>query len=289
MEIWRLNHPEFGLVEVEHGYDAEFLDTYPSWPQDPPADETGARRSFSRAPADAGMVQRLTALRDNPPLRLQVKVDGEVRRRVDGVSSGRIPLQRHIEDKLSPSITSGVRRDRPHLRIQSNFFNDLLSIEYREGSEVVEFDPPPGTRGEARRNAMESSSFKRVAIPLAAGLGRGGWALAVIFLSPLIGRLIGWLLSFLPDWELPSLPDIQLPVPRLPAISLPVPAWPAVSLPELPPWLIFLLEYSKVWVPLLIGAGIGVLALRNHRRSERQKHAWRETTRIDAPKNLTAE
>ena len=33
MEIWRLDHPEAGLLEVERGYDAEFAEQG-EWPKD---------------------------------------------------------------------------------------------------------------------------------------------------------------------------------------------------------------------------------------------------------------
>lgn len=34
MEIWRLDHPEAGLLEVERGYDAEFAEQG-EWPKEP--------------------------------------------------------------------------------------------------------------------------------------------------------------------------------------------------------------------------------------------------------------
>lgn len=271
MEIWTFHHPEHGFIEVEHGTDEEFRERYPSWPVPP------------ESAADEEIGNGLRTKQGKSPLRLQVKVNDEVRRRLSSVPSGRVPLQRHVGDKLSSVSTATVHRDKPHLRIQSNWRQDILTIDYREGADVVEFDPPPGSRGEARRQAMESSSFKRVAIPLATGLGKSGWALGVIVLGPLVARLISWLLSFLPDWDLPPLPQISLPLPHLPQIALPVPDWPSISVPELPEWVLFLIEYSKVWVPLVIGIAVGVIAIRNHRRSERKKRQWQEQRRIDAP------
>ena len=53
--------------------------------------------------------------------------------------------------------------------------------------------------------------------------------------------------------------------------------WPDLDLPEVPEWVLWLLEYSKIWVPVVVGIVIGVVALRNHRRSEREKAAWQET------------
>src|SRR5699024_1902043 len=47
-------------------------------------------------------------------------------------------------------------------------------------------------------------------------------------------------------------------------------------LPEvnLPGWVEFLLEYSKVWVPLLVGVAVAVMAVRHARKSRRIKKAW---------------
>lgn len=271
MEIWTFHHPEQGTIEVERGTDDEFRERYPSWPAAP----TSA--------GDEDMGNALRTKRGKQPIRLQVTVNGVVRRRLRSVPTGRVPLQRHVGEKLSSVSSATVQRDKPHLHIQSNWRQDLLTVDYREGSDIVEFDPPPGSRGESRKKAMESSSVKRVAIPLATGLGKAGWAIAVIVLGPLIGRLLSWLLSFLPDWDVPPPPQIPLPVPQLPQISLPVPAWPSISVPGLPEWVLFLLEYSKVWIPIVIGIAFGIVALRNHRRSERKKQQWREQQRIDAP------
>lgn len=279
METWTFKHPEHGLIEVERGFDTEFRGEDPAWPQDPPTDDEGEVKPVNDPPVGAGIIARLEALRDNPPLRLQVKVNGEVRRRLNDVPTGRIPLQRNLGDSLSTISQGNVQRDKPHLHVQSNMFDDVLAVDYREGSQVVEFDPPAGSRGEARKKAMESSQFKRVAIPLATGLGKGGWALAILVLGPLLARFIGWLLSFLPDFELPSLPplpDITLPVPDWPDISIPVPDLPDFNFPDItvPDWVLFLIEYSKVWIPILIGIVVGVIAVRNHRKSEQQKQQW---------------
>lgn len=59
---------------------------------------------------------------------------------------------------------------------------------------------------------------------------------------------------------------MRLPLPH---IDVPSPA-----LPEVPEWVLWLVEYSKIWVPVVIGVAVGALALRNHRRSEKEKAAW---------------
>ena len=182
-------------------------------------------------------------------------------------------------------------RDKPHLRIQANVFGDLLHVEFRQAITVVEFEPPPGSRGEKRHRAMESSAVKRVAYPLLTGLGKAGWAILLLVVMPLLSRL-------LPDWDvqLPAvhLPQIHLPVPAWPRIALPVPTLPdvhlpvpRVDLPPLPAWLVTALEHDEIWKPILFGLGVGVISLRNHRRSEAEKARWTRE-RVDAPSQRVA-
>lgn len=150
----------------------------------------------------------------------------------------------------------------------------VRQVVFREGRDVVHFDPPPGSAAEARQDAIASSPWKRVAYPVAAGLGRSGWAIAVLVLLPLIGRVlepfVEWIIERLPDIDIPW-PDISLPSIPWPDITL-----PSISLPEVtvPGWLEFMLEYSKVWVPLVAGVAIAVLAVRHSRRSREIKRRW---------------
>lgn len=286
METWTLDHPEHGLIELRQGFDTEFLAEDPGWPRpasEPAeaerpqeADAGDAVESGERAPLDASLRERICARRRNPPLRLQVRVAGEVTGRYErtGVDEVRLRNPETEESGWSTpgsSIGSGRR-----LTIRSTMLGDILSVELREGSTVVEFDAPPGSRGARRQEALESSSVKRILYPLMGGLGKAGAAILFLVLAPLLARL-------LPDWrlDLPNLPEfslprIHLPVPVFPEIQLPMPRLPAweIDLPPLPGWLRTALEYDEIWKPVLIGLVIGVAAVRNHRRSERQKAAW---------------
>ena len=146
---------------------------------------------------------------------------------------------------------------------------------YRNGEEAVALEPPAGSVGEKRRHAMEESSFKRVLYPLLGGLGKSGWAIGVIVLGPIISRILSRLL---PDWELPeiNLPDIALPVPEFPQIELPVPNIDLNIDIDLPDWLVFLMDYSKVWVPIIIAIVVGIQAVRNAKKSEEKKRQWQQ-------------
>ena len=37
------------------------------------------------------------------------------------------------------------------------------------------------------------------------------------------------------------------------------------------------MEYSKIWVPVVLGIVVGIVALRNHKRSEKEKAAWQNS------------
>lgn len=280
MEIWTLDHPQHGRLELRQGFDAEFLADDAGWPQpegDDVVDGSAASpggRTGERAPLDAPLRDRVRARVTNPPLRLQVRIDGEVTGRYPRTGVGEVRLKNPKTEKdgfstVESNPASNLRR----LRVQANALGDILSVQFREGSSVVEFDPPPGSRGARRQAAMESSSVKRILYPLMGGLGKAGGAILVLALFPLLAKL-------LPDWQvdLPEfhLPRIRLPVPTMPQIHLPVPRLPEweIDVPSLPGWLRTVLEHDEVWKPVLLGLVLGVVAVRNHRRSERQKAAW---------------
>ena len=280
MEKWALNHPELGLIELEVGYDSEFLELDPTWPESPEDDE-----DITPVTADSGIKERFAALMTNPSIRARILLNGQVLHRLSSISSARYALKDSVEEGKLTAENVGLNRAEPHLKVTSNLFNDVLEVEFRQGSEIALFDPPAGSRGEKRREAMESSTLKRVGLPILAGLGKGGWAIAVIVLAPLVSRLVKWLLSFLPEFDismpsLPKLPQIDLPTPCLPHINVPTPNINInINMPELPAWVVFLLDYSKVWVPILIGIAVGIFALRNYKKSEETKQAWQKKQR----------
>lgn len=276
METWRLDHPRYGLIEVRVGFDRDFAAEDPSWP----GAET--EREGTLADADATVRERVRLWRTNPPERMEVRVAGVVQHRYNDVDTARLPLFGDgPKEELETPIGLGTDRNAPHLRLRASGLDELLGVEFREGSTVVEFDPPAGSRGARRRETMESSNLKRTLIPVAEGVGKGGWALAVLVLGPLVGRLLSWLAQFLPDWELPDWqpPRMDLPTPDLPELNLPLPQIdvPDITLPELPEWVTWLMEYSKIWVPVVLGIAVGVVALRNHKRSEKEKAAWHDS------------
>lgn len=267
MEIWRLDHPEAGLLEVERGYDAEFAEQG-EWPKEP--------KEFTPVLGDAPFIHRIQLWRKNPAPRMQMVVNGEVRSRHDKPRGGRYSLQKNLENDLSFSENSAPLT-KPYVDIQATPFGEIQDVYYRDGEEAVAFDPPPGSLGEKRRRAMEESPFKRVLYPLLGGLGKSGWAIAMIVLAPIISRILSRLL---PDWELPDVdfPEIYLPLPNLlnlpepPQITLPAPQFAVHFVP--PEWVVFLMDYSRVWMPIVIAIAFGVMAVRNAKKSEAKKKEW---------------
>lgn len=273
LEEWSLHHPRYGLIEIRTGFDPDFARIDEDWP--------GKEIAGHRLTGDSSVKERIHARLINPQTRVEILVDGVPQHRYDQLESGRYSLFSQKEPtKLEPMISLGVDRDKPHVKILASPFKEILHVDFREGSSVVEFDPPQGSRGEKRRQAMESSALRRTAIPIVEGLGKGGWALLVLLLAPVLSRFLDWILQFIPDWELPdvTLPHLDLPVPHLPHLTLPTPdiTLPHIPFPEIPEWVELLAEYSKIWVPVVIGIALGVIALRNHRKSESEKEKWAE-------------
>jgi hypothetical protein len=244
-EVWRLEHPEHGSLEVAVGG---------------PRALRAIDHDYPGTDTTAGCV---------------VLRDGVVAARTRRIGDHRVAID---GDPPEPGkFTTGLSAiSGPRVQMRSSAFDTAVrQVTFREGRQAVHFDPPPGSAAEARLEAIAASPWKRVAYPVAAGIGRSGWAIAAIVLLPLIGRLLDPVL----DWILERVPDVDLPWPdwSLPQIPWPDIAVPSISLPEvsLPTWVEFLLEYSKVWVPLVIGVAIAVVAVRHSRRSRAIKESWR--------------
>lgn len=249
-EVWRLDHPGRGVIEVAVGGPNALRLVDGGFPRlKPDADE----------PSTPGCV---------------VLEGGVLVARIRQIGNHRVALESEppARGEFTTSLTaiSG-----PRVQLRSSAFSAAMrQVTFRDGSELVHFDPPPGSAAEARLDAIAASPWKRVAYPLAAGVGKSGWAIAAIVLFPLLHRLLEPVL----DWIAERMPDIDIPWPD---ISLPAIPWPDITLPaidlpavKLPGWVEFLLEYSKVWVPLVIGVALAVLAVRHSRRSQQIRSGW---------------
>ncbi|MFS4488063.1 hypothetical protein [Dietzia kunjamensis] len=269
-EIWRLDHPQYGRLEFAVGRPDQVHAVDPGYTlrRKPEGDR---RKSEGEAAEPSPLQSPGCAL-----LR-----DGVTVARARQISDKKYPLD---ADPPEPGKHSTVVASvsGPRVQVRTSIMDTAVrQVVFREGRDVVHFDPPPGSAAEARQDAIASSPWKRVAYPVAAGLGRSGWAIAVIVLLPLIGRVlepvVEWILERLPDIDIPW-PDISLPSIPWPDISLPSINLPAVTVPG---WLEFLLEYSKVWVPLVVGLAIAVLAVRHSRRSREIRRRWEASKRED--------
>lgn len=255
-EVWRLVHPRHGTLEVAVGDPEQLRMVDPDFPR---KKKDADKASAEKAQANPGFV---------------VLCDGAVVARARQIGDHKISITADPPER--GKFTSGLAAvSGPRVQMNSSAFATAVrQVTFREGKEVVHFDPPPGSAAEARLESIAASPWKRVLYPVAAGVGKSGWAIAMIMLLPLLSRLLSpvldWIAERIPDFDLPW-PDISLPSIPWPDITL-----PSIDLPEvtLPGWVQFLLEYSKVWIPLLIGVAIAVVAVRHSRRSRRIRRAW---------------
>lgn len=252
-ERWRLDHPDHGVLEFAVGTPDELSTVDPGYPlRTPPKDGS----------APAIVSPGCVLLRD-----------GEIVARARQISDRRFSVTADPPKRGTHTTAPPIAG--PRIRVRTNMLDTAVrQVTFRGGGDLVHFDPPPGSAAEARLEAIASSPWKRVVYPVAAGIGRSGWAIAMIVLLPLIGRLLepvlAWILERIPDLDIPW-PDISLPSIPWPDITL-----PSISLPDvtIPGWLEFLLDYSKVWVPLLVGVALAVVAVRHSRRSRAIKRRW---------------
>ena len=295
-EVWRLEHPRHGALEVAVGGPAQLRTVDPGYPREKrnddddtsaagpsdgpgssdgpgPADEPGPAEGTVGEPAGGQGPDPADDGTPTTPGYVLLR-DGRVVARARRIGNHKVSIAGDPPERGgftgNLSVLSG-----PRVQMSSSAFASAVrQVTFREGSEVVHFDPPPGSAAEARLEAIAASPWKRVVYPVAEGVGRSGWAIAMIVLIPVIGRVLrpvlDWIAERMPDIDIPW-PDISLPSVPLPDISL-----PSIDLPEvnLPGWVEFLLEYSKVWVPLLVGVAVAVMAVRHARKSRRIKKAW---------------
>lgn len=270
-EVWRLAHPRHGTLEVAVGGPEQLRTVDPGFPRTKKAPEpTGSRPDGETSPAEAVKNPGFVAL-----------CDGAVVARARQIGDHKISITADPPER--GKFTSGLSAlSGPRVQMNSSAFATAVrQVSFRDGKEIVHFDPPPGSAAEARLESIAASPWKRVLYPVAAGVGKSGWAIAMLILLPLLGRLLNpvldWIAERIPDFDIPW-PDISLPSIPWPDITL-----PSINLPEitLPGWVAFLLEYSKVWIPLLIGLAIAVVAVRRSRRSRHIRQAWEAEQETD--------
>lgn len=221
-----------------------------------------------------------------------VRQDKQVIARLESLQNVKISL-----DKVSPKVKDGklgyeLTISEPFLELQKNFTgNHLIEVIVKTRGELVKFDPPAGSPAAAREKAMEESPTKRWLYPFLSGLGKGGWAVAVLILGPVVSKIFdllwGLIEPHLPDWDLPSIPwpSIDLPDIHLPSIPWPHINWPHIDLPDwhIPEWMRPVLhvlavaaDYSKIWVPIVIGLFIGLMSVRRSKKSQAVKEKWND-------------
>lgn len=252
-EVWRLEHPEHGLLEVAVGKPASLLTVDPGFP-------------IGEEPSGPWATQGFVLLRDGA----LVARFGRTKDKKFSITSEPPADSTFSEDDIL------VGKPRVALTVAA-FGNAVRHVTFHGSDEVVHFDPPPGSSAQERMASIEASPWKRVVYPITDGLGKASWAIFAIVVVPVIIRILERLWPDvdipLPDINLPSIPtpDINLPSIPTPEINLPSIPWPSI---DLPPWVEFLLEYTKVWVPVVIGIALAVAAVRHSRASRRTRERW---------------
>ncbi|WJY91693.1 hypothetical protein CFAEC_04225 [Corynebacterium faecale] len=280
LETWHLKHPERGIIEAHIGPAVLLSEIDPGFPVD--ESESAPAPVDSDEQASTADEKLKEYVLDDIKRHVLVLVDGQPVARLKTLKNARVSLAPENTDKLqNGKFTEPIPvLQGPLLKLESNAVDSWVrTIVYKEqGSPGVDLDPPTGSQAARRFAAMAASPWKRVIYPLAGGLSKGGWALGVLIVGPFVVRFISqiitWIVERLPDFEIPW-PNWSIPWPD---ITIPWPEWnlPRLDLPtiDIPPWLEFLLEYSKVWVPMIIGLFIGMIAVRRYRKSRELKKKW---------------
>ncbi|MBC2681009.1 hypothetical protein GSS87_00990 [Corynebacterium sp. 4HC-13] len=283
-ERWALDHPVYGLIEVYVGTPEQLRHVDAGFPQQSSqgsgrkqkqhtADEPERGGSFTASSTKhlPATFSQYRALRKRELLVMQQRVVIARRRSLESV---KIVLKKDPEPLEESRYDFALAVSAPYLQIISGGVNAWIrEMWVKVQGTVIQIDAPRGSKAEKRQRAMEDSPYKRWLYPLAAGMGKGGWAFFCIVLLPFLGKVMqpvtDWLAQFIPDWHINiPWPDIKLPQNFFPEIHLPSIPWPDWSAPG---WLIFLLDYTKVWMPIVVGLWLGIVAVRNAHRSRQEK------------------
>lgn len=259
--VWEITHPAFGHIQViEAGF--ETLREYnPDFPE--PREDI----CLFSAVRFNNIDQRVAA---GGKRSILVLVDGAPTARFERPINARFAFDAKCEPgKFSPERPIVARN---YGIIQANPFREIMEIKLRTSQGVVILEPPSGTPAARRHQAMEGSPMKRLLYPLLGGMGKVVWAFALLIVGPLLSKLLG----FLPSISLPNIPWPDIPWPSIP--------WPNFSLPrfhvpELPPWVIWMLDHTKFWMPIVAGLVIGLIAYWDHKRSRKTRQRWMQEIR----------
>ncbi|GAA1818237.1 hypothetical protein GCM10009771_17820 [Nesterenkonia flava] len=241
-ETWRLQHPTLGALEVITGTLEQLSSLDPEFP----AEDIPEHRSVMLFRREGRSIARVDGLRD-----MTFNAEGE-------------PLTEESKPIANQHQFTGAR---VKVTVGGWRADTVRTVRFKDDDgALADFDPPAGSAAEARLAKIAASPWRRVVYPIGGGMGKAGWALLVLVLGPLIARLIG---ALIPDVE------VDIPVPSLP---LPEFTFPEINIPapniSLPQWLEPILEYSKFWVPVLLGVLAAAAAVRAARRSRRTREAW---------------
>lgn len=287
VETWVLDHPKHGLLEAHVGWPDAIRDVDPHFPENDISKDAvrtlTSRLHFMGEHRRDAVRRRLMRDEQWAKQDLVLTRDGVVFARVRGIRSVKLAFAQSLPDDKLTSNTSVATKPRVDV-LADPLGRYVTDIHFKTDDEVVAFTPPEDSPAARRNVAMEESAWKRVAYPLVAGLGKSGFAIAIIVLGPILSRIIRPVLAWIAALIAPLIPDITWPKIPWPDVHLPSIPWPDIDLPSLPSipwpnwrppdWVVWLLDHPKVWAPVMLGIFWGINARRNAKRSRAKKDEW---------------
>lgn len=188
--------------------------------------------------------------------RLDVSNAGISREYVWTCDGEEVARQKSMDDRWTlRSEGDGVSGE---IRIRSGLLGVQRATLVTEGRDV-DMVPDAGSRAARREERIRAHPHRHVALHTTAALAK--------VLIPLLG--VGLVISFLPDWDLPSLP--------LPDWDLPSIPWPDWSLPhfsiEVPEWIREVMSKLKYVWPVLLALGLATGEVRRRREHDERRRA----------------
>ena len=341
LEVWTLEHPQFGRLQAYVGWYEQLRAIDPDFPNpalvdedddegqdddaaaepadDEPAQTDGSSDSAKESDEAARKIAEYHAkaqkFREDTEKMLGAERAERLRRWLirdeewkprglvitrDDVVIARLTSTKPAKMRLRTSMPAGEVTTKITTTDGNRIIVDVAAgkrfvttIHVKTDDDVVAFDPPAGSKGAERQAAMDASPWKRVVYPILGGFGKAGWAISILILGPLFGKLldpiiefIAWLLTPIIQWLLDLIPDVSIPWPdiHLPQIDLPDIPWPDLpDIPwpsiDLPSWVVWLIDHPKTWTPIVLAIFLGIGAARNNKKSQATKAQWEEQKR----------
>ena len=197
--------------------------------------------------------------------RVEVTDTGMSRRYVWTCDGDEVATHTSIDDRLTLKPTDAARATVPGARGEVQVRAGLIGVKRATlVVDAVEIDlvPEEGSAAARREERIRAHPRRHLVLHTTAALAR--------VLIPLLG--VGFLVSWLPDWNLPGIP--------VPGVDLPSIPWPSIDLPAIPwpdwkapGWLRAVLDKAKYVWPVLLAIGIARHEVKRRRQQDARRSA----------------